>query len=167
MLNIKKDESYFSIVDGIIYDKEFNKLNEIEHHGISRYTHSVRVSYISYKICKLLKLDYEDAARAGLLHDFYISKENRTFKERFTDTFTHPKKAVDHALEIYGINGREQDIIRTHMFPFTTAIPTYAESWIVVLVDKVIGSIEFYKKFEKQIIYTTNLFLLFIVNNIK
>lgn len=167
MLNIKKDESYFSIVDGIIYDKEFNKLNEIEHHGISRYTHSVRVSYISYRICKLLKLDYEDAARAGLLHDFYISKENRTFKERFTDTFTHPKKAVDHALEIYGINGREQDIIRSHMFPFTTSIPTYAESWIVVLVDKVIGGLEFYKKFERQIVTAANLFLLFIVNNIK
>lgn len=167
MLNIKKDENYYSIVDGIIYDKEFNKLNEIEHHGITRYTHSVKVSYYSYKICKLLKLDYVDAARAGLLHDFYISEEGRTFKEKFTDTFTHPKKAVEHALEVYGINGREQDIIRSHMFPFTTSIPKYAESWIVVLVDKIIGSLEFYKKFQSQIVYATNLFVLFIINNIK
>ena len=167
MLNIKKDESYFSIIDDIIYDKEFNKLNEIEHHGISRYKHSVRVSYYSYKICKLLKLDYVDAARAGLLHDFYISKENRTFKEKFTETFTHPKKAVEHALEVYGINGREEDIIKSHMFPFTTSIPKYAESWIVVLVDKTIGSLEFYKKFENQIAYAANLFMLFIINSIK
>ena len=167
MLNIKKDENYFSIIDNIIYDREFNKLNEIEHHGITRYTHSVRVSYYSYKICKLLKLDYVDAARAGLLHDFYISKENRSFKDKFTETFTHPKKAVEHALEVYGINGREEDIIKSHMFPFTTSIPKYAESWIVVLVDKVIGSLEFYKKFEHQIVYATNLFILFIINNIK
>lgn len=167
MLNIDNDENYCSIVDGIIYDKEFYKLKEIEHHGISRYTHSVKVSYYSYKICKILKLDYIDAARAGLLHDFYISEEGRSFKEKFTDTFTHPKKAVENALEIYGINGREQDIIRSHMFPFTTSLPKYAESWIVVLVDKIIGSLEFYKKFERQIVYTTNLFMLFIINSIK
>ena len=167
MLSIKKDEGHYSIVDGIIYDKEFNKLNEIEHHGITRYAHSIRVSYYSYKICKLLKLDYVDAARAGLLHDFYISKEDRTTKERLTDTFTHPKKAVEHAMEVYGINGREQDIIRSHMFPFTTSIPKYAESWVVVLVDKTVGGWEFYQKFYRQIAYATNLFLLFIINSIR
>ncbi len=167
MLNIEKDERYFSIIDNIIYDKEFYKLNQIEHHGITRYTHSVRVSYYSYKLCKLLKLDYVDAARAGLLHDFYISKENRTTKERFLETFTHPKKAMEHALEIYGINGREADIIRSHMFPFTTSIPKYAESWIVVLVDKVVGSAEFCKKFEKGLVYTANVFMLFLINMIK
>ena len=167
MLNIEKDERYFSIIDNIIYDKEFYKLNQIEHHGITRYTHSVRVSYYSYKLCKLLKLDYVDAARAGLLHDFYISKENRTTKERFLETFTHPKKAMKHALEIYGINGREADIIRSHMFPFTTSIPKYAESWIVVLVDKVVGSAEFCKKFEKELVYTANVFMLFLINMIK
>ncbi len=167
MPNVEKDEQYFSIIDNIIYDKEFYKLNDIEHHGITRYTHSVRVSYYSYKICKALKLDYVDAARAGLLHDFYISKENRNFKERFTETFTHPKKAMEHAMEIYGINGREADIIRSHMFPFTTSIPKYAESWIVVLVDKTIGSFEFCKKFEKQLIYSANIFMLFIMNMIK
>lgn len=167
MLNIEKDERYFSIIDNIIYDKEFYKLNQIEHHGITRYTHSVRVSYYSYKLCKLLKLDYVDAARAGLLHDFYISKKNRTTKERFLETFTHPKKAMEHALEIYGINGREADIIRSHMFPFTTSIPKYAESWIVVLVDKVVGSAEFCKKFEKELVYTANVFMLFLINMIK
>ena len=167
MLNIEKDERYFSIIDNIIYDKEFYKLNQIEHHGITRYTHSVRVSYYSYKLCKLLKLDYVDAARAGLLHDFYISKENRTTKERFLETFTHSKKAMEHALEIYGINGREADIIRSHMFPFTTSIPKYAESWIVVLVDKVVGSAEFCKKFEKELVYTANVFMLFLINMIK
>lgn len=167
MINIEKDERYFSIIDNIIYDKEFYKLNQIEHHGITRYTHSVRVSYYSYKLCKLLKLDYVDAARAGLLHDFYISKENRTTKERFLETFTHPKKAMEHALEIYGINGREADIIRSHMFPFTTSIPKYAESWIVVLVDKVVGSAEFCKKFEKELVYTANVFMLFFINMIK
>ena len=32
MPNVEKDEQYFSIIDNIIYDKEFYKLNDIEHH---------------------------------------------------------------------------------------------------------------------------------------
>lgn len=167
MLNIEKDEKYYSIIDNIIRDKEFNKLNDIEHHGITRYKHSVRVSYYSYKICKLLKLDYVDAARAGLLHDFYLSDLDRNFKEKFTETFTHPKKAAEHAMQIYGINGREEDIIKSHMFPFCTSMPKYAESWIVNFVDKVIGSFEFGKKFEKQLVYSSNLLLLFLINMMK
>ena len=95
------------------------------------------------------------------------NKENRNFKEKFTETFTHPKKAMEYAMEIYGINGREADIIRSHMFPFTTSIPKYAESWVVVLVDKTIGSFEFCKKFEKQLIDSANIFMLFIMNMIK
>lgn len=167
MIDVEKDECYFSIIDNIIYDKEFNKLKDIEHHGISRYSHSVRVSYFSYKIAKFLKLDYHDAARAGLLHDFYISNDKRKFKERFIETFTHPKKAVANALELYGINGREEDIIRSHMFPFTDSLPKYAESWLVILVDKTVGGFEFCLKFERQLVYALNIFVLFFVNIIK
>lgn len=167
MLNIEKDEKYFSIIEDILKNDEFKKLNNIEHHGITRYEHSVRVSYFSYKICKLLNLDYIDAARAGLLHDFFLSKEDRTFKEKFISTFVHPKLAVDNSIRVFGINGREYDIIRSHMFPFTTSIPKYAESWAVILADKTIGSFEFLRKFSYQFNYATNLFIIFILNYLK
>jgi len=167
MLNIEKDEKYFSIIEDILKNDEFKKLNNIEHHGITRYEHSVRVSYFSYKICKLLNLDYIDAARAGLLHDFFLSKEDRTFKEKFISTFVHPKMAVDNSIRVFGVNGREYDIIRSHMFPFTTSIPKYAESWAVILADKTIGSFEFLRKFSYQFNYATNLFIIFILNYLK
>lgn len=167
MFNIEKDEKYYSIIEDILKNDEFKRLNNIEHHGITRYEHSVKVSYVSYKICKLLNLDYIDAARAGLLHDFFMSKEDRTFKEKFISTFVHPKIAVDNSIRVFGVNGREYDIIRSHMFPFTTSIPKYAESWAVIFADKTIGSFEFLKKFSYQFNYATNLFIIFILNYLK
>jgi len=138
MSNESIDKDYFLIVNHILNNEEFKKIDGIEHHGISRFDHSFKISYFSYKICKLLHLDYECAARAGLLHDFFLSDENRTFKDKFLSTFTHPKKAVENSIKNFNISEKEENIIRAHMFPFYTALPKYAESWIIILVDKII-----------------------------
>ena len=61
------------IVNHILNNEEFLKIKKIEHHGISRYEHSMKVSYYSYKIAKALRLDYEQVARGGLLHDFFLN----------------------------------------------------------------------------------------------
>lgn len=157
---IKKDEKYLNLVDNILNNDEFNKIKSIEHHGTTRFDHSMRVSYYSYKISKFLHLDYIETARAGLLHDFFLSDEDRNVKDRFVSTFVHPKEAVDNSIRVFGVNEKELDIIRTHMFPINISIPKYAESWIVSLVDKVIGTYEFSKKFG----YIANIYLLFLLN---
>ena len=64
-------------------------------------------------------------------------------------------------------NEKERDIIRTHMFPVNLAVPKYAESWLVSLVDKVIGLTEFTHKFGYKFAYAANVYLLFFINNIK
>ena len=69
------DDNYLSIVGNILSNEEFNKIKKVEHHGTTRFDHSLRVSYFSYKISKFIHLDYEATARAGLLHDFFLSKE--------------------------------------------------------------------------------------------
>jgi len=165
-MNIK-DNYYLQIVENILTNAEFNKIKEIEHHGTSRFTHSLRVSYISYKISKLLHLDYNDVARAGLLHDFFLSEEDRTFKDRFISTFTHPKYAVAYATNYFDLNAKEINIIESHMFPIYRSLPKYAESWIVSLVDKIVGTYEFGLTFKYKFSYATNLFLLLILNNLK
>ena len=65
------DRQYTCLVQDILDNKEFKKMENIVHHGLDRKGHLVRVSYYSYKVCKLFGLNYEDAARAGLLHDFF------------------------------------------------------------------------------------------------
>ena len=74
------DREYSQLVYHILINSEFNKIKSIEHHGVTRYEHSLKVSYYSYKIAKFLHLDYKDVARGGLLHDFFLSNEDRTSK---------------------------------------------------------------------------------------
>lgn len=167
MIDIEKDIEYKDIVNHILSSDDFNKIKKFEHHGVTRFDHSLKVSYYSYKIAKVLKLDVEDVARGGLLHDFFISNEERSAKERFISTFVHPKKAVKHADEIFNISEKEQDIIRTHMFPVNFAVPRYVESWLVGFVDKAVAIGEFSHKFGYKFAYFANLYLLFFINNIK
>jgi len=167
MKRVEENTEYLNLVNHILNNEEFRKIKNIEHHGVTRYDHSLRVSYYSYKITKFLKLDYKQVATGGLLHDFFLSDINRKKKERFLSTFSHPKKAVLKASEEFNITEKEKDIIRTHMFPINLSVPKYAESWIVSVVDKVVGTYEFSRKFGYKIVYGVNLFMIFILNNIK
>ena len=123
MQKIEENGEYFSLISHILNNDEFKKIKNIEHHGVTRYDHSLRVSYYSYRISKFLKLDYEKVATGGLLHDFFLSSEERNKKERFLSTFNHPKKAVLKASEEFEITEKEKDIIRTHMFPINLSVP--------------------------------------------
>lgn len=161
---IEKDTDYINLVSSILYNDDFNEIRNIEHHGITRFEHSVKVSYYSYKVAKYLKLNYEEVARGGLLHDYFISDPNSNFKDRFKSTFSHSKLALITSCNKFSINDMEADIIRSHMFPFGSTIPRYAESWIVDIVDKIIGFSEFFTKFSYRFSYTMNLILLFIIN---
>ena len=70
MANKIKDEEYLFIINHILENNEFQKLNNIKHHNTTRMDHSLKGSYYSQKRAKALRLDYEDVARGGLLHDF-------------------------------------------------------------------------------------------------
>ena len=165
--SVENDLRYRKIVKNILDNEEFNKIKNIEHHGITRYDHSLKVSYYSYKIAKTLKLDYRQVARGGLLHDFFLSAEDRTFKDKFLSTFVHPKKAEKNAIKYFDVTEKEADMIRSHMFPVNLTIPRYAESWVVNIVDKVVGIYEFGMKYSKQLRYASNLYLLFLINILK
>lgn len=167
MQKIEDDTQYLQLVDYILKNDEFNKIKNIEHHGVTRYDHSLRVSYYSYKVSKFLKLDYNKVATGGLLHDFFLSEDDRNKKERFLSTFNHPKKAVKKASEQFNLSEKEKDIIRTHMFPINLSVPKYAESWVVSLTDKIVGTYEFSRKFGYKLMYATNVMMLFILNSIK
>ena len=74
------------------------------------------------------------------------------------------KKAAKHADEIFGINEREADIIKGHMFPINWTVPKTSEGWIVNIVDKVVGGYELCSKYKFKLSYSTNLYTLFIIN---
>lgn len=154
---IKKDEHYNLIVQNIIEHPEFIKIDQYKHHGRSRLDHSIRVSYFSYKTAKLLGMKtYEEAARAGLLHDFFLGEENNRFKS----LFKHPKIASYNATSYFELSSKEINVIESHMFPILPKIPRHSVSWLVSLVDKGVAIGEVMGNFK----YATNLLIVFVLN---
>ncbi len=164
---LDEDENYLRIVRDIMDNEEFNKLSNIPHHGETRMIHSIKVSYYSYKISKFLKLDYKETARAGLLHDFYLdtTKDFDKAKDKVRlYSVGHPKDAIENASQYFTLSEKGINIIRTHMFPLDYRIPKYMESWVVNIVDTVVSTTEFLKKFRYQLNTALNIWLILFIN---
>lgn len=135
-----KEKEFYGIIKPLIDNSNFIDTKSIEHHGITRYEHCMNVAYYSYKITKFLRLNYKETTEAALLHDFFLDEvenENQIKKLR-----KHPEIAVKNAKKYFELTARQEDIIRTHMFPVTFTPPKYLESWIVDLVDDAVAIYE-------------------------
>ncbi len=166
--NINRE--YDLIVKDILENENFKIMDEIEHHNTTRLDHMMKVSYYSYLVARFLRLNYRVVARAGLLHDFYLTKTNdydKKIDKIKLYTHNHPKEAVENAKKYFNINPIEEDIISSHMFPIDIKIPKYAESWIVSTVDKVVATYEFYKKASHKVKYGINFGFLLFINFLK
>ena len=163
LYTIKKNKEYKKVVKDIFRNVEFKKLLNIEHHGISRMEHSIKVSYYSYIIAKKLKMNYVSVARGGLLHDFFLDGDERSNKEKFFDTFTHPKRALKTSVVNFKINDIEKNIIVSHMFPIYLSLPKYKESVLVNIVDKIIGCKEMIRGFACKFNYKFNYTYVFML----
>ncbi len=149
MNHFQKDCEYNKIINHVLTNEEFLKINNCRHHGITRLEHSLRVSYFSYKISKKLKLNYKETAVASLLHDFFTD-DQLTKKEHSLSAFTHPKKCLKNANKYFVLSDMQKDIIYSHMFPLIpTRPPKYLESWLVSMVDKVVAAYEFILSYHK------------------
>lgn len=165
MNNNDINKEFEDIIKPIIDNEEFRKLKSVSHHGISRFDHSLRVAYFSYRISKLLHLSYKETAEAALLHDFFVDEvddENGLFKLR-----RHPEHAVKNATKYFDLTDRQKDIIKTHMFPITFTPPKYIESWIVDIVDDFSAIYEKYYSLKKEMRAATSFMLILLVNIIR
>ena len=146
-----EDEEFESIISEISENDTVKKMKNFrQHYETSCYDHCLQVSYISYKICKKLNLDYKATARAAMLHDLFLYDwRKRQDGRKGLHAFTHPKTALDNSMKLFDLSKKEQDIILKHMWPVTIKLPKYPESYIVTLIDKYSAlneSFNYYKK---------------------
>lgn len=159
------DYEFKRLIDSIINNKEFQKTKDISHHGMTRYEHSLRVAYYSYLITKALHLDYKETTIAALLHDFFtdeVADENAIARLR-----RHPGHAVENAKKYFDLSDKQEDIIRTHMFPVTFTPPKYLESWIVDIVDDIAAIYEKTYSVKKELQAAATFILILVLNFIK
>lgn len=150
---ITNDKEFIKIINDLINNDTVNEMKKYrQHYDTSTFEHCLNVSYISYKICKKLKLDYKSMARAAMLHDLFLYDWRNSKEELNLDgyhAFVHPKIALKNAKKIFDLNEKEEDIILKHMWPVTIALPKYKETYIITLIDKysaIQETLEYYKK---------------------
>lgn len=138
-LNKDNAGEFFSLIEDVYYTNEVQGLSIYEQHlDIDRLQHVTSVSYLSFLICKRLGLDFESAARGGIMHDLFYYDWRVKDKSHRLHGYYHPGFALKNACELCGekLNKKERDIIKKHMWPLTVSPPKYAESFIVSMSDK-------------------------------
>lgn len=142
----------------ILRHPAFLKLRTLEHHGVhnSVYDHSVAVAELAYQIACRMRLSGDETVsvvRAALLHDFFGYDWHGACFHRYIQhfsgfqrlsrmhAFVHGPIAAHRARHIFGLNDRECDAIRCHMFPLA-ALPRTRIAWIITIADKVVASRE-------------------------
>lgn len=140
------DTEYVQLIDKYMNDDYVQLLKNIPHHDTNRFNHSLKVSYMSYKVCKKLDLNFESAAKAGLLHDLYFNQihDFDSFSDRFRlFAKDHPEDALYNAESRFNLSPLEKNIIVSHMWPISNHIPKYREAFVVSIVDKLSSAVEF------------------------
>ena len=167
---------YNRIVKDIVTNPNFLKLKDDIHHGATKFDHCSRVSRLSFLICKRLHLNYVDAARAGMLHDFFYGARTLTEENSYLN---HPYTSLRNASENFSLSELEIDIITKHMFPhivvkkvcplinrkeqaeFKSSMLRYKESWVICLADVLVS---FKEVLRYKPIYMASLFVVFFFN---
>ena len=148
------EAEYYRVIRDIYGHGEFLKLRDYFHHNSSIYDHVNEVAYLSYRICKYLKLDYRSAARGALLHDFFLynwrDHDEPELPRDKNHGIAHPGIALANAEKYFSLNDVERDIIRKHMWPLTLVPPRYKESFVVSFADKYLSSKEFIDEFARR-----------------
>ena len=160
MNKIYNDKEFMQSASSILSHKEFIKTKQIVHHGSTRFSHSVKVGYLSYKVSKVLGFDTESAIRAGTLHDFFLIRDDENIATSSKMLIKHPSMAKENAINYFGVNEKEQNIIESHMFPISSVVPNSKEAWIVTFCDKIVAISEGMLRAKAQV----SIWSLFIAN---
>lgn len=147
------DPEYLAVVADILADMEFLRTKDYLHHKNSIFDHVLKVSYLAYQIAKAKGWDARAAARAGLLHDFFLynwrDSDDPGRPTRNLHGFRHPKIALENSRK-FNLSAMEEDIILKHMWPLTLRMPRYKESFLIVFLDKYVATRDFLQSAKQQ-----------------
>ncbi len=139
------DEYYANVKDIVLHEK-FATMDEFIQHGdITCLEHCLYVSYVSFRISRILGFNHKETARAGLLHDFFLYDWHGEKPYEGLHGFYHAAIALENAKKYFSLNKIEEDIIGKHMWPLNLALPKYKESLVVIISDRYCTLTEVFK----------------------
>lgn len=139
-----KDQDFLSCVAPLLASPQVKAMDELRHHiTVTCYEHSLFVSYVAYRIARLLGWDWRAAARAGLLHDLYLYDPADPNAHPGNQCLDHPVYALRNARALCpDLSEREANAILTHMWPLAIHLPRCREAVVVNLADKLCATLE-------------------------
>ena len=137
------EREYAACVADLLNSDEVLWMKNIRHHHfVTCYEHSLFVSYVSYSLARHWNIDVREAARAGLLHDLFLSDPKDKTQYEGNQCFAHPVAALKNASRLTELSDAEADAIVTHMWPLAKKMPRYKVSYVVNVADKLCAVIE-------------------------
>ena len=131
------EQEFVEDIRELLASDAVQRLKNYPHHKrVTRFEHSLYVSYRSYRLAKWLGWDSAAAARGGMLHDLFFYDWRVKVPGRGWHVTAHPRQALREAQSRFPLSAVERDIIVTHMWPLAPARPHYRESYAVMLMDK-------------------------------
>jgi len=148
MINDRLINDFLDHAQEILNNESVQSMSNFrQHNNTDCLQHSLNVAFQCYKWYRKydLNINIENTIRGALLHDFFLYDWHVKNGHHGLHAFSHPKIALNNANRIFKLNAMEKDIIVKHMFPLTISLPAYKESWLVILADKYIASLELLK----------------------
>ncbi len=136
--SLGRDAEYFRLVEDLLNHPQVQKMEDFIQHGqTTTLAHSLDVSYMAYAHCKKKGKDPRKAARAGLLHDFFLYDwhGDSLGKRRYIHGFLHGLIAKRNAQKHFYLSPEEEDAIACHMFPLAPP-PKTRLGWLIQYCDK-------------------------------
>lgn len=149
------DVEYLAYVGDIMDSPVFQSMDRFIQHGDTTCKdHCIKVSYLSYCICRKFGWDCRQAARAALLHDLFLYDWHTHAKEtgEYFHGFTHPRVAMKNAEKYFSVTEMEKNMILRHMWPLTPIPPKSREGFAIIYADKFCGLAEIAGRMKKWVV---------------
>lgn len=124
-------------------DSRVLRMNNVrQHRTTTTYQHVLNVAVTSYILNKRLHLhsNIKDLLVGAILHDYFLYdwRDNDLGVTGFQHSYKHPDIALKNAEKDFDIDKKVQNIIASHMWPYTPfKFPRCREAWLIVLADKI------------------------------
>jgi uncharacterized protein len=148
MMNTSSMQENEVVLQQILAACEASRLLEtkqfMQHGTTSVYQHCIAVARVSCLLADNmgLSVNRESLIRGALLHDYFFYDWHVPDPEHRLHGFTHPKRALQNAMDDFALTTVEQNMILRHMFPLTPIPPACLEGWVLCIADKFCSTLE-------------------------
>ena len=134
-------ELFLQEMEKLLSSDEIRQMASFEQHrGNNTLQHSKNVAYKSFALAQKLgwKINERELARGAMLHDYYLYNIQEEHISDYRHGIGHPRKALENARKIRRLSPKEENIIKSHMWPLTLFHPPHSrEAALVCMADKV------------------------------